>query len=101
MRRTSWLLLVAMVVAVALALSSQGSPTVAQEARQRDIIVIRCNVTATGFKLVGYEASTSAPTQRTENCPETISRLLRDNFVLHDIGYFDMDSDFMVYTLSR
>ena len=63
--------------------------------------MIRCAAGGGRFGVQAYKGSTTAPAKKADNCPETISLLIKDGFEVHSVGYFDEEKDFMVYTLMR
>ena len=81
------------------------SPT-AQERRSTsaprgDVILMRGDTGGLKFSVTAYEKSTAAPTKKTESCSENLSLLMKDGFVIRDIGHHDQEKDFVIYTLVR
>jgi hypothetical protein len=66
-----------------------------------DVIMMRCAASSTSFEVSAYRGSTAAPDKKSDNCPEELSLLMKDGFEIDGVGYFDQDSDFIVYTLKR
>jgi hypothetical protein len=67
----------------------------------RDVVLIRCSTEGLHFTTTAYQGSTVAPDKRAENCPETISLLLKEGFTIFHTAHSDVDSDYLVYTMLR
>ncbi len=66
-----------------------------------DVILMRCDTGGLKFSITAYEKSTAAPAKKTESCSENLSILMKDGFVIRDIGHHDQEKDFVIYTLVR
>jgi len=66
-----------------------------------DIVMMRCAASSTSFEVSAYRGSTAAPAPRSKSCPEELVLLMKAGFEIDQIGYFDEDKDFIVYTLKR
>ena len=68
----------------------------------RDVVMLRCNTADTVFSSTGFKGSAGTPSRRSENCSENISQLLKDGFVIRDIGHYDMEkAGYVVITMVR
>ena len=68
----------------------------------RDVIMLRCNTNDAVFSSTGYKGSAGTPSRRSENCSENISQLLKDGFMIQDIGHYDMEkAGYVVITMVR
>lgn len=93
--------LAAALIAIAVMMVVPRSAT-AQERRPRpDVVLIRCDVGSSGFRVTGYSGSTSAPTKKSDNCAETISQLGEEGFSLQDARSLDVNDGSLVYLLER
>jgi len=66
-----------------------------------DVVMVRCATSGSAISVGAYQGSASAPTRRSESCPETLSLLKRDGFSIESISVFDQESDYLVFTLVR
>jgi hypothetical protein len=96
-------LTVSAVIAVLAISSALFVTSGGQEGQQgRDVVMLRCSTTDTVFKSTGYSGSSGTPSKRSENCSENISQLLKDRFVIHDVGHYHVDeSSYVVFTMVR
>ena len=105
MNRTRVAALSAAVVVVALLLFSSSLFVAAgsQTARAgKDVIMMRCNTTDADFTASGYKGNSGTPAKRSNSCSENISQLLKDGFVIQDIGHYDMEkAGYLVVTMTR
>jgi len=68
---------------------------------QTEVVMVRCTTNSSDFSVSAYRGSSGAPGKRGETCPEVLSQLLKDGFVVTDVGHYDRDSDYAVFLLSR
>lgn len=68
---------------------------------QAELVMVRCNSTSPDFTVVAFRGSSGAPSKKGETCPEVLSQLMRDGFVVADVGHYDVDGDYVLYLLSR
>ena len=107
MNRTRVAALSAAVVVVALLLfSSSLFVTSGQTGKSgrasRDVVMMRCNTTDADFTASGYKGNSGTPAKRSNSCSENISQLLKDGFVIQDIGHYDMEkAGYLVVTMTR
>jgi hypothetical protein len=69
--------------------------------RKNEVVMMRCDPGPHGFQVTAYSHSQSAPSRRSDNCPEALSLLNHDGFRVLDIARFDMEGGYLVYTLMR
>lgn len=87
---------------IALTLPSAPAQEAAVSVRRRvEVVMVRCTPVVGRFAVTAYQGSTTAPAQRSDSCPETLSLLVGDGFEVQEVGYFDVDDDYVVYTLAR
>ncbi len=101
MKRTPNLWVAAAILVLATLAWAKLDTSWANPAVKHDLIIMRCDVKSSGFAITSYSASTSAPAKKTDNCAEMLSNLHRDGFAVVEIGYFDVEGGYMVYTLGR
>ncbi|MDX1388452.1 MAG: hypothetical protein R3344_04650 [Acidobacteriota bacterium] len=90
----------AMTVAVVAIVSVWAGRTAAQDVGTApDFVMIRCG-TGTQFAVTAYQGSAAAPSKRSATCPQVLSDLTKDGFMIHDVGY-SLEADVAVYTLTR
>lgn len=64
--------------------------------------MMRCNTTDTDFTASGYQGNSGTPAKLSNSCTENISQLLKDGFVIQDIGHYDMEkAGYLVVTMTR
>lgn len=68
---------------------------------QTEVVMVRCTTNTSDFSVSAYRGSSGAPGKRGETCPEVLSQLLKDGFVITNIGHYDTNSDYAVFLLSR
>jgi len=89
-------------VGVAILAVTALHPVSGREARRKnEVIMMRCEPGPDGFQVTTYSHSMSAPARKGDNCPEVLSLLNRDGFEVLNVSRFDMDEDYLVYTLAR
>ena len=66
-----------------------------------DVVMIRCDANEKTFVVRAYGGSQAAPAKKSDSCPQALSLLKKDGFVVESVGYFDEDDDYIVYTLVR
>ena len=92
------------VAAAVLALSSSlfvasGSQT---GKTGKDVVMMRCDTTTAAFKTTGYHGKSGTPSKRSGQCSENLSQLMKDGFVIRDIGHYDMEkAGYVVITMVR
>ena len=84
---------------------SQGSSVQAQVMSgqvRSEIVMMRCKVGGSGLAIAAYKGSAGTPGQKTGNCADNLSFLMKDGFEIRDIGHYDEpDNPFVLYTLAR
>jgi hypothetical protein len=88
-------------IGLALTLTIRTAEAQSPAAGTRDVIMMRCSASSKSFEVGAYHGSPAAPGPKSINCPEQLSLLVKAGFKINDIGYFDLDADFIVYTLTR
>jgi hypothetical protein len=86
------------------ALLSSSPSAVAQPAPppRGDVVLIACTGSGTDFKLTAYQGSPGTPAKKSGSCAENLSVLIKDGFLLRDVGQNDADrTGLVVYTLVR
>ena len=107
MKRTHVALLSGAVVGVVLLLLSSSLFVVSgqtdRSARSaRDVVMMRCNTADATFSATGYQGNSGTPSKRSNSCSENIAHLLKDGFVIQDIGHYDMEkAGYVVFTMVR
>ena len=96
----------AVVVVAVLVFSSSLFVTSGQSEKSarspRDVVMMRCNTTDADFTATGYKGNSGTPAKRSNSCSENISQLLKDGFVIQDIGHYDMEkAGYLVVTMTR
>lgn len=99
MKGRSAIVLLGAVALCSLAVGMQSQRGAVARSPSGEVILLRCK-TGADFAVVAYQGSASAPSKKSNSCPETLSLLLKDGFVIHDVGH-SVDVDFVVYTLMR
>ena len=63
------------------------------------MVLLKCD---SGFKVTLYQGNTSAPTKKSGDCAESVSRLVREGFTITNVGHYDrQQAPFTVYTFVR
>lgn len=105
-RLTLVLLGFALALCAAVAIGSLVQDASAQDSGRQavsssnDVVMVRCAVGASGFKVATYQGSVTAPAKRSDDCPQTLALLGKDGFRIRSIGY-SQEADFIIYTLMR
>lgn len=72
------------------------------ERASKDVVMMRCNTTDASFSATGYQGNSGTPSKRSGSCSENISQLMKDGFVIHDIGHYDTEkAGYLVVTMTR
>ena len=100
--RVAWLSGVVVVSAVLL-FSSSLFVTSGESARAaKDVVMLRCNTADADFSTTGYQGNSGSPSKRSNSCSENIAQLLKEGFVIQDIGHYDMEkAGYAVFTMVR
>ena len=105
MRRALVSVLVGLVLGAALAVGvGTLSDDVHAQAKPKtgDVILLRCSTTAPDLAVTAFVGSANTPGQKSLNCADNLSWLVRDGFALRDIGHYDDEkTGFVLYTLAR
>lgn len=103
MNKNAGLTLIAVLIFAALALTFFSLPPSAEtESDPVDqVIMIRCTTDASTFPVTAYQGSANTPAKRADNCPEVLAHLLRGGYEIANVGYSQVDANFVVYTLLR
>jgi hypothetical protein len=71
------------------------------KALKSEVILMRCKSSG-GLGIKAYKGSPGTPVKKSSDCAENLSLLMKDGFVIHDIGHYDdVDDAFVLYTLIR
>jgi hypothetical protein len=103
MSRSAGFALIAGLIFAALALTFFSLPPGAEtESDPVDrVIMIRCATDASTFPVTAYQGSANTPAKRADNCPEVLAHLLQGGYEIANVGYSQVDTNFVVYTLLR
>ena len=94
-------LLAAFWVLGAPAREARGADETPPSAPAADVIMLRCSIDGSDFRVTAYEGSPAAPVKKSNQCPEELSLLLKERFVIRDVIRSDFEKKFVVYTLVR
>lgn len=106
-RQILWAAAVAMLGAIALGTwgsrSAYGQSEGPRDRPSRgDVVIMRCSVGSADLAVTAYQGNSSTPAKRSASCAESISALMKDGFVIRDVGHYDDEKlGFVVYTLLR
>ena len=89
------------VLSMAVMLLTQSVTASTPRSPSGEVILMRCNTGGKVFFTAAYQGSSTAPSKRSDECPENLSLLLKEGFSIRDIGHYDFENDFVVYTLIR
>lgn len=80
---------------------AEAGEATSQTGGKGEVIMMRCSIDQSRFKVVAFEGSPSAPVKKSEICPEELSLLLKEGFTIRDAIHSDFDQKFAVYLLVR
>jgi hypothetical protein len=67
-----------------------------------EVILMRCSPAKNGIPIEAYRGSPGTPGKKSEDCAENLSILMRNGFVIRDIGHYDdADAVFVLYPMVR
>lgn len=91
----------------AAALVSSSSSAIAQPhpagpPPKGDVVLLGCSGGGSEFKLTAYQGSAGTPAKKSGSCAENLSVLIKEGFVVRDIGQNDAEKiGLVVFTLVR
>ena len=66
------------------------------------VILLRCSVGGSEFRVSLYQGSPSAPASRDSQCAANIALLIQEGFQIRDVGHYDQtETQFAIVTLAR
>jgi hypothetical protein len=99
-RLASLLVLPALLVAGAVLYSRAATGASANPDAQ--VILLRCSVGGTDFRVSLYQGSPSSPASRDPLCAANIALLIQEGFEIRDVGHYDeTETPFAIVTLAR
>lgn len=97
-----------LVVGIGAALLATSSSTVVAQPNpggtplKGDVVLVGCTEAGDEFKVTSYQGSAGTPSKKSKNCAENLSVLLKEGFMLRDIGQKQADkAGLVVFTLVR